>query len=333
MKILHLPLEVGGQIGELCLQLRQLGHHAVGYNWRSNYLKYDHTLLHSDAYEMARTLVTAAQYFDIFHYHTGYTLYTDKKDIERLAGLGKKLVMHHRGNDVRIPSLAVKGKNYTNPYVYTGDSQPEEKIKANLAYFSKYLKTAIVQDYELYDYVSDYYEHVHILPRPINITQIKPYKYEQPQQSTPPIVVHAPTSRAFKGTNDMIPIIEKLRKDIPFEFILLEKTAKQLTLDVMKGADIIIDQINCGMYGNVSVEAMAMGKAVICYIRPDIKARLPQDLPIVSANMDLLYDELKQLVLQADRRKKLGEQGRRYVEKHHDSRMVAKQLVSIYKSL
>ncbi|MCI3926243.1 glycosyltransferase family 1 protein [Paenibacillus sp. TRM 82003] len=331
MRILHLPMEVGGQIGELIQQLRRLGHRAVGYNWRHVYLKYDNSLLHSDAYEMANSFETAIDYFDIFHYHTGYTLFKDKSDIERVIDAGKKVVMHHRGNDVRIPSLAAKGAGYENPYVYTGDSLPEERIKRNLEYFAKHVSTAIVQDYELYDYVSSYYRRIHILPRPINIERIKPP--ETRIASDRPIVVHAPTSRSFKGTEDIVRVAEQVSKEIPFDFVLLEKLPKETTLAYMGGADIVIDQINCGMYGNVSVEAMALGKSVICYLRPDIQARLPKELPIVSANRDTLYDELKRLVKKADRRKRLGSEGRAFVEKHHDSRIVAKQLVSIYKKL
>ncbi|GIQ65511.1 hypothetical protein PACILC2_40790 [Paenibacillus cisolokensis] len=331
MKILHLPLEVGGQIAELCLQLRALGHQAVGYNWRHNYLKYDNTLLHSDAYEMLNTLETAITYFDIFHYHTGYTLFKDKTDIERVIHAGKKVVMHHRGNDVRIPSRAVKGQHYFNPYVYTGDSLPEQQILSNLSYFSKHLNTAIVQDYELYDYAADYYRNVHILPRPINIERIRPQETTAPHDL--PIVVHAPTSRAFKGTEDIIRITEKLRREIPFHFILLEKVPRETTLSCMREADIIVDQINCGMYGNVSVEGMALGKTVVCYLRPDIKARLPKEIPIVSANRDTLYDELKRLLLDEDLRRRLGKQGRLYAEAWHDAKVVAKQLISIYETL
>lgn len=331
MRILHLPMEVGGQIAELCLQLRKLGHQAVGYNWRHNYLKYDQTLLHSDAYEMAKTLNTAIHYFDIFHYHTGYTLYPNKSDIEWIVGAGKKVVMHHRGNDVRFPSKAVKGPNHYNPYVYTGDSLPEDVIAANLAYFARYIDTAIVQDVELYDYVVGYYRHVHILPRPINLERVRPPG--RPSKRQRPLVVHAPTSRAFKGTEDIVRIVNQAKRDVPFDFVLLEKMPQTKVLQMMQQADLVIDQINCGMYGNVSVEGMAMSKPVVCYIRPDIASRLPEELPIVSANRDNLYDALIALLRDDSLRQQLGQKGRAYVEAYHDSRQVARQLVEIYASL
>src|SRR5690625_464839 len=106
MKVLHLPLEVAGQIAEICTHLQKNGIEAVSYNWRHNYLGYDHRIAYSDAYEMANTWEDALCYFDVFHYHTGYTLFQNKQDLLMALEAGKKVVMHHRGNDVRNPHLA-----------------------------------------------------------------------------------------------------------------------------------------------------------------------------------------------------------------------------------
>lgn len=331
MRVLHLPLEVAGQIREICTQLNLHGTKAVGYNWRSSYFGYDDLILHSDAYEMANAIEQTIEYFDILHYHTGYTIFKDKSDILMAVDAGKKVVMHHRGNDVRLPTKARQGTHYFNPYVYTGDSQPEEQILRNLAFFSKHIPVAIVQDYELLDFVTDYYKKVYILPRLINTQLITP-RYATVGNHLP-LVVHAPTSRRFKGTEEILRTVEALRKEVSFQFELVEFTSKSATLQRLQNADIVIDQILCGAYGNLSVEAMALGKPVICYIRPDIQAKMPKELPIVSGNPDTLYDQLKFLIQNPDHRMQLGIDGRSYVEKHHESSIVIKQLLEIYQSL
>lgn len=331
MRVLHLPLEVAGQIREICSQLTASGVTAVGYNWRNSYFGYDDVVIRTDAYEMANALELAISYFDVFHYHTGYTIFRDKSDIRMALEAGKKVIMHHRGNDVRIPSKARESTGYRNPYVYTGDSQPEAQILGNLAFFSKLLPAAIVQDYELYDFVADYYEKVHVLPRLIDSGSIRP-QYEQVHKKVP-LVVHAPTSRKFKGTEQILATVTSLRKELPFEFECIELSTKKETMERFRAADIVIDQILCGAYGNVSVEAMALGKPVICYIRPDIQARIPAELPIVSANPDTLYESLMFLIKNPEYRQQAGRQGRAYVEKYHDSAAVIKQLIQIYRSL
>lgn len=331
MKVLHLPMEIAGQVGLICRGLRKNGVEAVGYNWRHNYLQYPHEVLHTDAYEMINTLENAAKYFDIFHYHTGYTLFKDKMDLRYVYEAGKKIVMHHRGNDVRMASLAVNGKYRFNPYVHTEDSQPEEQIIRNLKLFSRYVSDVIVQDYELYDYVEDYYERVHVLPRLFDVAEIKPPVKRAKDHR--PLVVHAPTSRAFKGTEYIEKTVQQLKKEINFDFLLIEKQSLATTKTILEEADIVIDQVLCGMYGNVSVEGMGKGKPVICYIRPDIAARMPSSLPIVSANPDTLYAELKALLKDAARREMLGLQGNAFVIEYHDAGKVVTQLMHIYRSI
>jgi glycosyltransferase involved in cell wall biosynthesis len=47
----------------------------------------------------------------------------------------------------------------------------------------------------------------------------------------------------------------------------------------------------------------------------------------------MLHHELMQLVVDKQRRRDLGIKGREYIEKNHDSEMIAAQLVSLYESL
>ncbi len=328
MNVLHLPLEVGNQVSEICRHLRTLGVRASGLDWRTNnYIGSGVGILVSDAYEMANGLESILALSDILHYHTGYTIYPDKSDILHALQAGKKVVMHHRGNDVRLPQLARK----LNPYVYTGCSQPAAEIIANLRFFSKHMTTAIVQDYELYDYVSGYYKRVHVLPRLIDTSAIKPLTHQPPKQR--PLVVHAPTHRAFKGTEAIEQAVNRLRQEIPFDFVTLERMRQRDIWLTLAKADIVIDQVLCGAYGNLSVEAMALERPVICYMRPDISKRMSPKPPVVSAHPGQLYDQLKHLLKYEELRRILGKRGRDYVKKVHEASKVAKQLMRIYSSL
>ncbi|WP_202785177.1 glycosyltransferase [Heyndrickxia sporothermodurans] len=98
-------------------------------------------------------------------------------------------------------------------------------------------------------------------------------------------------------------------------------------------ADIIIDQVLCGSYGLLSVESMALGKPVVTYIRPDLISTFPDDLPIVNANPDNLYDQVKLLLDNPILRQQLGILGRDYVSRVHDHHIIADQLLDIYAQL
>lgn len=333
-RVVHVPLEIAGQVGLICRFLRDAGYEAYGFNYFETYLKYE-GVLHTEAYELIKVLENFIDYYDIFHFHNGYSIMEDFRDILMIKKAGKKMIMHHRGNDVRFQSMALKGRNYTNPYVKTSNYLSDEEMAENLRFFAENMDAAIVQDYELYNYVIDFYQErgkpVYVLPRLINSKNIKP-SYPDPYAETP-IIVHAPTHRGFKGSDIIEKTIEGLKKEKELIYINIEGKSHKEALEIYRKADIVIDQILCGVYGNVSVEAMAMGKAVICYIRPDLIKTYPEDLPIISANPDNLYNQLKKLIEEPRLRYEIGKAGRNYVEKHHEGTRVIKELIDIYDNL
>ena len=334
-RIVHAPLEIAGQIGLLCEGLRARGHTATGYNFFPNYLDY-RKVINTDAYELARLLEHAMEYYDIFHFHNSYTFLEHYRDVEWISRAGKRMIMHHRGNDVRFRSRSAAWGGYVNPYVNAQCSFSDELIDRNLQFFAEHMEAAIVQDNELLPYVKDYYEQrgkpVYVLPRLIGLDGYEPV-FGGSESSDPPLVVHAPTQREFKGTAYIRAAVEQVSRDVPLRFKLVEGVSHAEAMDIYREADIIIDQVLCGAYGNLSVEAMALGKPVVCYIRPDLYGKYPPGLPIVPANPDTLYTALSELARSRELRLQLGKQGRSYVEKHHEASAVVGQLLSIYDSI
>ncbi|WP_233880808.1 glycosyltransferase family protein [Virgibacillus halodenitrificans] len=268
------------------------------------------------------------QTYDIFHFHFGETFFPDKKDLEIIKRAGKKMVVHHHGSDVRILSVARKN----NPYVRTKPEWTEEKIKSNLSILSKYIDHAIVQDHELEEYISDFYKYVHVIPHAIDLNQFKP-QYP-PMKSASPLVVHAPTKRNLKGTESIIEAVNQLKaSNLPFDFKLIEGMDHQETMKLLSAADIVIDQLRIGSHGYLSSEAMALGKPVICYIRDDLKAKYPADLPIVHATPDNIRVVLHDLINHPNQWRDLGLRGRSYIQKYHEPRKVIHQYLNIYRKL
>lgn len=334
LSVVHAPMEIAGQVGTICRFLRKAGIQAVGYNYFPSYLNYEGTIV-TDSYELIKLAQNMIEHFDLFHFHNGYTLFDDFRDIEMIREAGKRIIMHHRGNDVRFRSRARKMPHYENPYVYAENSLPDEKIDRNLRYFAEHVSAAIVQDHELLPYVEDYYaakgKKVYVLPRLFDIGRCSP-KYPA-RGNREVLIVHAPTDRDFKGTEYVNRTIERLKEELPVRYRLIEKMSHQEAWKILEQADIVIDQILCGAYGNLSVEGMALGKPVVCYIRPDLVDKYPPGLPIQSANPDTLYDVLKELVRQPELRVELGRRGRRYVENHHHAEKVVRSLIAIYQEV
>jgi glycosyltransferase involved in cell wall biosynthesis len=89
---------------------------------------------------------------------------------------------------------------------------------------------------------------------------------------------------------------------------------------------LVIDQLIGGYYGLLSVESMALGKPVVVYIRPDIWEREKSFSPVFNANPESLYETLEKILIDPAQLEQKGKESRAYVEKFHDSVMVAKAL-------
>ena len=97
-------------------------------------------------------------------------------------------------------------------------------------------------------------------------------------------------------------------------------------------ADIVVEQLRYGWWGSTGVEAMALGKPVICYLRPSWKdfffENFPEydKLPIVEATVDTIYDSLKLLIEDEEYRLRKGKESREFAEQHFNPLINTKSL-------
>lgn len=327
MRVFHGKIEIAGQMGILCGALKSRGHIAVGYNIFHSYLGYQEHLINTIEDELANMAPQIMSFFDIFHFHYNSSILPNYADLPLLKAKGKKMVMHHWGNDVRFHEQARE----KNRFVYTGDSPPNEKMDEQLRMISTYVREAIVQDHEVLPYVAPYYEKVHILPIAIDMRRFTPQYPDADKKK--PLIIHAPTNPDFKGTAHIERAIERLRESYDFEYRRIEKMNHLQAIQLYREADLIVDQILCGSHGLFSVEAMAFGKPVIAYIRDDLVATFPQELPIVNANPETVEEKIRLLLDHPLLRQELGIKGRAYAEQYHSREVVVDKLLQIYAGL
>ena len=87
-----------------------------------------------------------------------------------------------------------------------------------------------------------------------------------------------------------------------------------------------------GTHGLATLEAMALAKPVICYIKPSMVGQYPPESPIVNANPDTLRPP-GDAVQDGELRRRVGLAGRAYVERYHDARTLAAELEHIYREV
>ena len=149
-----------------------------------------------------------------------------------------------------------------------------------------------------------------------------------------PVLAHSPTAKVAKGTDAVLAAVDVLRQRYDFEFRLVHKVSHSQALEMVRTCDIFLDQFVIGSgYGLATIEAMAFGKPVVCYIKPSAAPSFPDEMPIINANQDNLVEVLEPLLQNAQLRHDIGILSRAYVEKHHNAHKYAQWLVSIYREL
>lgn len=329
MKILHAPTEIAGQMGIISRAQRELGHESISVAYHDSWLGYtcdiNLHLKNNFLYDHQKIMMFFLRNFNrysIYHFHFCNSLLPKNIDLPILKSLGKKIIFHFWGGDIRR-KINVDGMEENAED--DGDRNTKKKIKRLLSFSNG----AIVATPDLLSYVpNSQYVPIAIYSSELPLPQTDIHKKGRALR-----ILHAPTNRGLKGTKHVLPVIERLKNEgHEIELILVEKIPHDQIYQYIQQADIVLDQFLVGWYGLLSAEAMAMRKPVMCYIRDDLKGYCP-GLPILNTNTENIYNNLKLLIENPDLRNELGEKGRRYVEEMHDAIKIARQLISCYEDL
>lgn len=335
LRVLQGTYEIANQSHTIAEALKQTGMTAKTLCYYPNYLKYKSDYVHdlSQCADRDEAVARSREYaeqmipqFDIFHFHFGTTLTYDYSDLPILKEKNKKVVTHYWGSEVRMLSRAKE----INPYIKV-KAKSEDAIRAELEAMAMHVDHCIVGDYELDEYVKDYFDHVHVVPSLIDTGKYRPDPERRPNDTF--LIVHAPTDTGIKGSDTVHRVMEELSSDYKMEYRLIKGMSHEEAMKNYQQADLIVDELHCGSYGLLSVETMAMGKPVITWICDFMKERYPAELPIMSANPDTLKNVVKYALDNRDMLDEKGRQGREYVEKYHDMKKVVEQIRDIYRVL
>lgn len=336
-RVLQLPLPQAGQAATLANGLRAEGIDAKSMSIRPNAFGYQCDInidLQSPNIQTDRSLIhDLARDYDIFHFHVRSLFYRQSYsygtgfDLMMLRFFGRKIFYQFRGSEIRMASVFKRHSRYA----YAGQasanviSKPvEAKQRAFRDYVQAVCHGVLVTDPELQTSVPE----AVIVPRALNLDD---WSFVGTHKSDRLKVVHAPSNRVTKGTDAVLAAVDRLISEgHNIDFQLVEKLSHDEARKVYKEADIIIDQLRIGWYGVLAVEAMALGKAVVTYIRDDLRHYLPDPRPLEIANPDNLYQVLRGLLDDRDKIATLGERARAYAEDVHDARKIARFLKMIY---
>ena len=154
-------------------------------------------------------------------------------------------------------------------------------------------------------------------------------------------ILHAPNHYGIKGTSHIIQAIDQLKSEgLNIDFSLVENVSNDEVIKHISETDLVIDQLVIGWYAMFSIEAMTLGKPVICFLREDllelyhsaglIKKNEP---PIINANPNNIKEIIRQCVKGKIKIKGFADRGYQYVKKIHSIEAIGKEFYNINKQI
>ena len=342
-RILLGPMNFADQPMTLARSLKERGYYAHHIQYSSNKrhpLGYPLDRVRSFApsplqAQLSVLLECIEEGFDIYHFWQRSLIFNKKYsagtafDLPILKTKGSKIVHRFTGFDLRLPKWDVEVNHFSpfnNGYKYPFD---EDKQEQYIEFLKDYVDIFVVQDPEM----RQFFPSARVIPRMLDLSA---WPCVGVNQTNCPVVVHAPTSPLSKGSDFIENALDTLRREgLHFDYRRLDKVSHQQAKKIYREADIIIDQILIGATGVLTLEAWALGKPCVVFLREDLFGPFygTTDLPVANANPETIERVLRNLIRDQAWRDELSRKGRAFAERHHASTAVIPRYLDLYAEL
>lgn len=158
---------------------------------------------------------------------------------------------------------------------------------------------------------------------------ILPDFQERSNQRKKPLIVHIPSDPYFKGSEDVHKALNTLLdKKVPFDYFLPQNRLKyEDAKKIYLKSDVVVGQLKVPGGGKQERELLANGKIVMSLMAPNYMSHIPKDCPIIDVNSNNISEKLENVILDFEFRKNHALKGRPYIEKHHDTVKICKQIL------
>lgn len=346
MRILVGTFEICRQLYDIADGLRRLGHEvdtvAVNNNPFYDDLTYDYLINQKLLYQQLANLVKEPIQtlidlpedllglrrfltgYDVYIFQFGWSLLPNNRDFPILKQQGKKIISIFNGSDIRHWSAAAPiAASYGYQLPDLCWEQPYTDLNARLIALrmAERFSDAIFSLPFQSELAVRPYWHYYLL------ANLDLYTHHIPANDVP-VVVHAPSRRRFKGTDQFLAVLDQLRNEgIDFELKLLEGVPNQQVLQELSQADVVLDELHSPHWAQLAAEGMASGCVVVAGCHRDY-VPLQKDSPVYHVTAETLYERLKLLLTDKAVRLEYAQRGRPHIEEHYDHTKAAARLLS-----
>lgn len=344
MKVLFLPNNTASLMTTNIKSLGELGIKGVGFNFSP--LKTQDTqgiyCLHKDLRAIKFVFLFVYHLITATHIHW---VYGGRSKIGTLlmkivGTLKKNKVIEYCGSDARSLEKMCSDIPFYDINRFQDDEKKflgtEETSLATQKRFKDFGFHALANSIEISDYMDEdinpkFFEY----NRSVDLDYLLSLNFEKKENELP-VIVHIPSNPRIKGTDAFTAAAKKLKEEGVADYKMITGVTHYEALKAVYEADIVVDQLVIGEYGVLAIEAMALGKPTVCFIRNKLEKRYMTEFegfPIINANINNAYDVLKELLQDKSKQAEASKKGLPFVGKYHAPKVNAQRLKEIYSSI
>lgn len=267
---------------------------------------------------------------DVIHYHfNSFVIGSTGWELEGLRKIGKVIVFHFRGCDVRSRSrnMAVyPDLNVCQECDYPLGSCDTDFQRMKLEVVRKYGDLFFATTPDLVP-LFDGAEHIpFIMPYGIDFDSIEPAAKREGWFR----VVTSSNHPGLDGVSYVRSAVERLQGEgLRIELVDVVQRPYREALSIYRSADLYAGKLRMGYYNNANIETMLMGVPNISYISPKFEHLVP-DSPIINGRPDNVYEKIKYCLENPDDLRDRAQRGIDFVKKHHDPDKIVDYMLASY---
>ncbi|MFM9975749.1 MAG: glycosyltransferase [Beijerinckiaceae bacterium] len=258
------------------------------------------------------------------------------KDLPLLAAMGKRLAVTWQGDDARQHDRSLELFD-TSIAAALGDSYyvpgSDEWKRRTIAAFDRNVPLHYALNPDL----------LHVLPKraqflpyaSLDVAATQPV-WNDADATLPLVFAHAPSHRGAKGTAHVLAAAEQLRREgHVFRLELVEGLQREAAMTRYARCDVVLDQLLAGWYGGLGLEAMALGKPVVSYLRESdfdgVPPAMRTEMPVINATQESIAAVMRDIIMMPRAEViALGHRSRSFIERWHDPIAIAKRTLADY---
>lgn len=271
---------------------------------------------------------TVVARYAIVHSHFMVTATRTGWELPLLKRMGRKLVIHYRGCEIRDreknmaahPAINICQECDYNPWPCKA---PHNIARRALAV--EHGDAHLVTTPDLLEFAPPA-EHMPFFA-PSVMTPMAP----GPATDRAFRIVHATNHQGIEGTRHIRAAIDALRaKGFSIDFQFFQGSRHQDVLAALAGADLAIGKMKMGYYANAQIESMAAGVPTVTYVREEFRTPALEQSGFIFATLDTLESVLSHYLSNPAALAEKRTAARRSILALHDNATVAGRYAALY---